>query len=327
MEPVTFEPILKRIRWGGQKLGTILGKDLGQETDYAESWEIADHAAGQSRVSEGPYRGRSLSQLIQQHGPAIFGRAPVPECFPLLIKFLDANDWLSLQVHPNDTQAVRYQPNAHGKTEAWVIIDAEPDSQICAGLKSGVTREDLQEALQNGTVEQCLHWSPVQAGDCIFVPAGTVHAIGPGVLLAEVQQQSDLTFRLHDWGRTGSDGKPRELHLEEALDCTDFLRGPVGPSATATAAAAGDMPARETVISCDHFHIVRHRTDQPLDLFTNGLFRILMVLEGELELQTAGTRKTHSRGETILIPASCESFGIFPSSVITLLEIASGPSD
>ncbi|MBS0265706.1 MAG: class I mannose-6-phosphate isomerase, partial [Planctomycetes bacterium] len=217
MGPLKFTPLLKRIRWGGRRLGELLGKALGNESDYAESWEICDHGVDQSRVASGPFAGLTLQELVQQQGHQLFGPGCIETQFPLLIKFLDANDRLSVQVHPNDEQAHAFLPWERGKTEAWVILSADPGSCVYAGLKSGVTRESLMQALQAGSVEECLHKLPVAPGDCIFVPAGTVHAIGEGIVLAEVQQSSNLTFRLFDWNRLGQDGRPRQLHIEESL--------------------------------------------------------------------------------------------------------------
>lgn len=319
MEPLLFEPILKRIRWGGRKLGDLLHKPIGAATDYAESWEIADQPGGQSVVADGPFQGCELTQLLQNHGDALLGIQSQLDQFPLLIKFLDAHDWLSLQVHPNDQQAKRYDPSENGKTEAWVILDAEPDSMICAGLKSGVTRDSFRQHLEAGSIEQCLHLIGVNPGDCVFVPAQTVHALGPGILLAEVQQQSDLTFRLHDWGRLGSDGQPREIHIEQSLECIDFARGPVNPvqplqNATATA-------AREVLICCEYFEIHRYRTDAPFVIDPVDRFHILMVLNGTVRMSTAASSRTLCKGTTVLIPATCGPVQMQPDEHVTVLDI------
>jgi len=203
--PLKFTPILKRIRWGGRRLGDVLNKPIAAFSDYAESWEICDHGADQSVVENGPWRGKTLQQLVREHADELLGKHRNLSQFPLLLKFLDAHDRLSLQVHPNDAQARRFVPGECGKTEAWVILAADPGSCIYAGLKAGVDERALREALAQGTVEQRLHRLTVVAGDCLYIPAGTVHAIGEGILLAEVQQSSDLTFRLFDWNRVGPD--------------------------------------------------------------------------------------------------------------------------
>lgn len=319
MEPITFEPLLKRIRWGGRKLGSVLNKPIGDATDYAESWEIADHPDGCSIVAGGSYSGSTLNELISSQGNALLGQQEGQQQFPLLIKFLDANDWLSLQVHPNDKQAKQYNPDENGKTEAWIILDAEPESQICAGLKEGVTRQKFETHLRNGTVEETLHMIPAKVGDCIFVPAQTVHALGPGILLAEVQQQSNMTFRLHDWGRLGSDGKPREIHVEESLSCIDFDRGPINP-VTPTAVSVGNNTT-EVLISCDYFRIRRHTTAESLRLEPDNQFQIIMMLDGHASLQTEARTTNVTRGTTILLPAALESATMIPDGKATFLEI------
>ncbi|HEX6984196.1 MAG TPA: type I phosphomannose isomerase catalytic subunit, partial [Planctomycetaceae bacterium] len=174
MLPLEFQPILKRIRWGGRRLER-LGKALGEGNDYAESWELADHGDDQSVVLGGEYAGWTLRRLVQERNRELFGRHAGTMQFPLLVKFLDANDRLSVQVHPNDDQAKRYAANANGKTEAWVIVDAEPGSRLYVGLKEGVTPERLRQAAADGTMEGLLHSFEVSPGECVFVPAGTVH--------------------------------------------------------------------------------------------------------------------------------------------------------
>ena len=254
--PLQFTPLLKRIRWGGRRLGTHLGKTLGPENDYAESWELVDHGDDQSRVISGSWAGRTLHELVRDEGAALLGAQAGLGQFPLLVKFLDANDRLSVQVHPNDQQAAAAIPGERGKTEAWVILEAEPQACVFAGLKPGVDRPALAQAVAAGTVEECLHRVAVKPGDCIFIPAGTVHALGEGVLLAEVQQSSDITYRLHDWNRLGPDGRPRPLHIEASLECTDFSRGPVDPQVPQPLPPWGPI-ARERLVHADYFILDR----------------------------------------------------------------------
>ncbi len=319
MEPLLFKPVLKQIRWGGRKLGSVLNKPIGDASDYAESWEITDQPSGQSIVASGQFEGLTLSELIRDHAHELLGRHDYLTQFPLLIKFLDANDWLSLQVHPNDQQAVNYSPNERGKTEAWVILHAEPDSQLCAGLKAGVTPESFERHLQQGTIKETLHMIPARAGDCVFVPAQTVHALGPGILLAEVQQQSNLTFRLYDWGRMGSDGKPRQIHVNESLSCIDFERGPVNP-VTSVELSYGDHHFEE-LVRCGYFVIRRHKAVDDFSLKLDDRFRILMLLDGVTELVTyAGTLRM-KKGDTVLLPAAISEASLQPKGPITLLEI------
>ncbi len=319
MEPLFFEPLIKQIRWGGRKLGEVLDKPIGSASDYAESWEVADHSNGQSVVSSGRFQKTTLSDLVTNFPEELLGRHASEKQFPLLIKYLDANDWLSLQVHPNDQQAKTYDAAENGKTEAWIILDAEPDSQIVSGLKGGVTREIFEKHLADGTVEETLHMIPAKVGDCIFVPSQTVHALGPGILLAEVQQQSNLTFRLHDWGRMGSDGKPREIHVEESLACIDFERGPVNP-VTPIELANGKHRFQELVRS-DYFVIRRHQAVDEFSIKLDDRFRILMLLDGTATLVTEFGDASLSRGTTALIPATTNSATIRPAGNVTVLEI------
>ena len=319
MEPLLFKPLIKQIRWGGRKLGDVLHKPIGSANDYAESWEIADHRSGQSVVASGTFAGQTLSELTGNDAHNLLGRHHHLQQFPLLIKFLDAHDWLSLQVHPNDQQAKEYDSNENGKTEAWIILDAEPDSRIVCGLQQGVTPEDLARHLKSGNVEDLLHIIPAKVGDCLFVPAQTVHALGPGILLAEVQQQSNLTFRLHDWGRVGNDGMPRDLHVEEALACIDFGRGPVSPIAPVL--LSDGRHHFEELIRCDYFVIRRHKAVDDFSLKLDDRFRVLMLLEGKASVLTDSGDVDLSKGTTALIPAAISNAVIRPDGSITLLEI------
>ena len=211
--PLRFQPILRRLIWGGRRLGTVLHKPIGNEGDYAESWELSDYHDSVSVVYEGSLAGTSLRQLVQTRGQELLGSAVSGhDQFPLLVKFIDAHQNLSVQVHPDDRTGKRLAGD-NGKTETWVILDAEPGSLIYAGLKPGVGRTELAEAIQSGKVEPLLHRFAPKPDDSILIEAGTVHAIGAGVLQVEIQEMSDATFRIDDWGRLGDDGKPRPLHI------------------------------------------------------------------------------------------------------------------
>lgn len=300
VEPLRFAPLLKRIRWGGRRLGTRLGKPIGPEHDYAESWEVVDHGSDQSVVANGPWQGRTLHDLVRDEADRLLGRDAGLPAFPLLIKFLDANDRLSVQVHPNDEQAPRYVPGERGKTEAWVILEAEPESCVFAGLKPGIHREELAAALAAGRVEECLHRLPVRPGDCVFIPAGTVHALGEGVLLAEVQQSSDLTFRLFDWNRLGTDGRPRPLHIEQSLECIDFQRGPVSPCKPELVDEQGGVRV-ERLARCPYFTLRRYRGAGPLELSTGNRCAVWIVVAGGVRWSEQGRAE---RGQTLLWPAA-----------------------
>ncbi len=321
MELLKFIPILKRLRWGGRRLGDLLGKSIGPDADYAESWEICDHGIDQSVVADGPWSGWSLQRLVREQGIALLGRQAGILQFPLLIKFLDARDRLSVQVHPNDDQARRLDPGERGKTEAWVILEAGPESCVYAGLRPTVDESRLRRAAKQGSIADCLHRVPVTTGDCLFIPAGTVHAIGEGIVLAEVQQSSDVTYRLFDWNRTGSDGIPRPLHLEQALACIDFSRGPVNKITPVMAAKPG--PHCEEIVKCRYFTIRRHTSAEPITISDDRRCHVIMVLGGALHyagMEPEG-RRTLAVGATALIPASALPLPLVPQTSAIFLDV------
>ena len=317
MLPLECQPILKRIRWGGRRLQQ-LGKTLGEGNDYAESWELADHGNDQSVVLNGEYAGWTLRRLVEEKNAELFGRHAGMTQFPLLVKFLDANDRLSVQVHPNDEQAKQYDPHENGKTEAWVIVDAEPGAKLYAGLKEGVTADQLRQASENGTVEQLLHSFEVSPGECVFIPAGTVHAIGAGILLAEIQQMSNLTFRLFDWGWVDADGNPRQIHLEESIACTDFTRGPVGPVDPHRSEHRHGVT--DELVRSDYFEMRRHVLERDHRLPVEDRFRVLTVLKGTGDLVAGDASMRFPLGRTVLIPATCPQVTIHPLAEMTVLE-------
>jgi mannose-6-phosphate isomerase len=317
LHPLRFEPIFKRLIWGGRKLATVLRKPIGEGSEYAESWEISDHRLDISRVAEGPLAGLTLRELIISHGEDLFGPAVGPrEQFPLLVKFIDARQDLSVQVHPDD-ELGRRLANDNGKTETWVIIHADPGSKIYAGLKPGTTREAMALAIENGTVETLLHSFEAREGDCIFIPAGTVHAIGAGVVLAEFQQMSDATFRLHDWNRLGLDGNPRPLHIAESLESIDFNAGPVSPSPTTLEPIPGGT--LERLARSEYFALERLNLVGPTTVGDPDRFTILLGVVGEAEVRSGEMTATLEMGHTLLLPASIGSCEVVPKGRATLL--------
>lgn len=316
--PLRFRPVFKRYIWGGRRLGTVLNKPIGPEDDYAESWEISDHPSGQSIVAEGPLAGTSLADLTRNHGRELLGRhAPQPR-FPLLFKFLDCRRVLSVQVHPNDEQAAKLTPPDLGKTEAWIVLDAEPGAVVYAGLKRGFDRGALAREVARGTTELCLHKFEPRVGDCIFIPAGTVHALGAGFLVAEIQQASDTTYRLFDWNRVGADGKSRPLHVEESLAVSDYVRGPVDPVQPQPTAE----PHVERLVECDKFRVDR-RTLTTADVIRSGNeFHLLAVLEGAVEVAGDVAGWPLVAGETLLIPAAIGATQLNPQGRAVVLDIS-----
>jgi mannose-6-phosphate isomerase len=317
LHPLRFEPIFKRLIWGGRRLGTVLGKPIGEGSQYAESWEISDHRLDVSRVADGPLAGESLRDLIRIHGEDLFGSAVGPrEQFPLLVKFIDAQQDLSVQVHPDDVRGRRLA-NDNGKTETWVIVHAEPGSKIYAGLKPGTTRDDMANAIEAGTVESLLHSFPAREGDCILIPAGIVHAIGEGVMLAEFQQMSDATFRLHDWNRLGADGNPRQLHIDESLESIDFEAGPVSPIEPTVERIPGGTIER--LSRSDYFSLERLTLTDSTMIGEPDRFTILVGLDGEVEVRSGTFTVTLELGQTLLLPASIGRCEVTPNGSATLL--------
>ena len=287
-QPLTFAPIFMERVWGGRHLQEFYGKDLPANVPIGESWEIVDRPEAQSIVRDGPLRGKTLHELWTQHRAQIFGDVPDASRFPLLIKLLDAREKLSLQVHPPNELASELGGEA--KTEFWYIADAGPEAELYVGLREGSTRQDFERALQNGDVTQHVHRISVQTGDAMFLPSGRVHAIGAGNLIVEIQQNSDTTYRVFDWNRLGTDGKPRALHIEESLRCIDF-----GDREPALTKGSGETLVRQT-----HFQIEKWKLSKPRLAAPEGKFAIVFCLAGKIEC--AGV--TIKPGEFFLVPSS-----------------------
>ncbi len=315
--PLRFEPLFRRYLWGGRRLGTMLSKPIGPGDDYAESWELVDHGDDQSVVSAGPLRGLTLHELVTRHNAELFGRHAGGSQFPLLFKFLDCNRTLSVQVHPNDEQGAQLDPPDLGKTEAWVVLAAEPGSKIYAGLKRGVTRDDLNAAIAAGTCEACLHEFEPQVDDCVFIQAGTVHALGAGLVIAEIQQASDTTFRLFDWNRVDAEGKPRQLHIAESLEVTDYQRGPVDPQEPQTAKDS----FRERLVDCDKFALDRLTLVEPQAIGGDARFHLLVPLAGAITVGGDVVSQPLSLGNTCLVPAAAGSVELSPHGKAVVLDI------
>ena len=263
-----------------------------------------------SVVRSGALAGVSLRQLVRDQPRALLGEALSRRArrdqFPLRVKFLDAHDVLSVQVHPDDALAPKLA-NDNGKTEAWVIVHAEPGSLIYAGLNRGVSREEFAAAMERGNVEPLLHRFEVKPGDCVFVPAGTVHAIGAGIILAEIQQSSDATFRVYDWGRVGADGNPRALHPSESLASTDFAAGPVNPVHVDAKPLPDRNGTSEQLVTCPYFALTRLTLAGKTTVGTSDRFTILMGLGGESALRHPGRGDGLTPlefGNTLLLPAA-----------------------
>ncbi len=314
--PLRFEPLFRRYVWGGRRLGEVLGKAIGAGDDYAESWEVVDHGHDQSIVANGSLSGLTLHDLVVRNGKELFGRHyPQPQ-FPLLFKFLDAHHNLSVQVHPNDDQASRLDPPDLGKTEAWVVLHADPGSVVYAGLKRGFDRPAFAREVHRGTTELCLHRFEPKVGDCIFIPAGTVHALGAGLIIAEIQQASDTTFRLFDWNRVDSAAQPRPLHIEQALDVINYDSGPV------TSQALSVTENVERLVDCDNFVLDRIQVESQAAVGGDDRFHLLVAVDGEVHLEQSNQRLSLEKAQAALLPAAAGEVHISnEGNPTTLLDI------
>ncbi|MBM3968656.1 MAG: class I mannose-6-phosphate isomerase [Planctomycetes bacterium] len=319
MPPLRLQPLFKQRPWGGRRLAQQWRKPDPNTIGWAESWEVVDLGDDQSRVLGGPFDGRSLHDLVCEHPDELLGRHAGCEQFPLLFKFLDAAQTLSVQVHPNDAQTETLTPRPHGKSEAWVILAAEPNCRLFVGLKAEVDRALLKRHLVAGTVEQCLHSIPAQVGDVISIPAGTVHSIGAGIALAEIQQPSDVTYRLFDWNRRDAHNRLRALHVEQALQCIDFNCGPVAPLAPRKLDASNGLS--EELIRTEHFDWRRHTlTANRFQLPVENRCCILSLIDGHAQIVSSTGREPLAAGESLVIPAACGPVVIEPTPGAVLLE-------
>ncbi len=301
--PLSFRPLFMERVWGGNRHAEMPGKGAPADKRIGESWELVDREDVQSIVARGPFLGTTLHELWTVFRKDVFG-AGVPDSprFPLLAKILDAQDTLSVQVHPPEHKAAEL----HGepKTEMWYLLDAAKDAALFAGFRHGTTRARFEQALAEGRVEELMHRVPVRAGDAMFIPSGRCHAIGAGCLIVEIQQNSDTTYRVFDWNRTGLDGKPRALHLVESLASIDFRDHE----------PALAQPSGETVVSCPLFHIERWPLAAPrADTGTDGV--IFTVLSGGVEC--AGEK--FARGEFFILPAAAQDRTLLPTAPDTSL--------
>lgn len=288
---LTFRPLYQSRVWGGRRLETLLNRTLPEpQTPFGESWEISDRPAEQSLCTLSDGAQVSLHDLWTRHREAVFGNALLShpaERYPLLMKILDACDDLSIQVHPPAHLAAEL--GGDPKTEMWFVVHAEPGAKIYAGLRHGVTREAFEQSIRDGTVADCVQVLEPKSGDCLFIPSGLIHAIGAGLVIYEIQQNSDTTYRVFDWNRVGLDGQPRALHLQESLRSIDFTSSPPGFQ---------QPDAEGRLITCEFFDVRQSRVHQPA-LGTAGEHLALAMIKGRL---TAASSHL-STGDFAIVPA------------------------
>lgn len=294
MYPLKMKPELKSLIWGGTKLREYYNKNCTRN-DVGESWEVSAHPEGESRIANGALKGLSLVDAIQNNPGEI-----APKDFPFLFKLIDASEDLSIQVHPDDAYVRKYNNGLHGKIEMWYIIDAKPDARIGYGWNQPMTPELVRQAIENDTLDQYIHYIPVSAGQAYFIPAGIVHCLCKGLLVAEIQQNSTMTYRLYDYNRKDKDGNNRQLHIKESLDVVDFSCD------TEAKMVTGD---NVTLTSCTYF-TVEKITGDLYQGNTNGAFEILFFIDGQGEIITAEGAEPFQGGDTFLLPSSLGAYTI-----------------
>jgi len=308
--PLLLEPVYKDYIWGGNRMAQRYGRENTPDI-CAESWEITDRPEGMSTVINGPLKGKTLRELVETMGPQLVGSSCSKSVFPLLIKIIDAKQDLSVQVHPNDDNA--HTTGGQPKTEMWYVLDGEPNAKIYAGLKPGVTQESFEAAMAGGELETvALAEVPARPGRAIFVPGGRVHAIGAGCLLLEIQQNSDTTYRVYDWGRVGHDGKPRETHLEQAMQVIDWEHAAPEVVPPRPLDTQGPNPWY-AIIQCPFFNTVRVELHEPEEVSHDGSsFHALFVTKGTALIGANGVMASASAGTSCLVPAAATDYTLTP---------------
>jgi mannose-6-phosphate isomerase len=295
-QPLVFEPIFMERVWGGRRLESLYGKRLPSAALIGESWEVVDRPEAQSVVHDGPLRGLTLHTLWCKHREAVFGNVPDGPHFPILAKLLDAQENLSLQVHPPATKAKEL--GGESKSELWYVANAAPKARIYAGLKKGTSRDNFAKAIEQGKVEKHLHVLEVQSGDAIFLPSGRMHALGAGNVIVEIQENSDTTYRIYDWDRAKKRRAPRPMHITEAMECVDFTD--FAPPLL--------RPEGESLVRHELFEIDKWVLEMDREIAGPGRFAIVVCLTGELE---CGGRQ-FKPGDFFLVPAQMEDRVVRP---------------
>lgn len=303
--PMKTNPTFKQYIWGGSALADRFGKPIA-DNFAAESWEISCHPDGPCTIANGAYAGLKLQEALDKYPAELLGNARY-ETFPLLVKLLDANQDLSVQVHPDDAYAHVHENGSLGKTEMWYVIDAKPDAKLVYGLKPGTTRDAFRAAIENGTLEQVLNYVPVKKGDSFFIPAGTLHAICGGLLIAEIQQSSNTTYRVYDYNRRDKDGNLRPLHVEKAVDVTSMEQ--VRDSGSQPPVTI-DGNTVTVLVSCPLFETVKYDISASAAMDGRGAFELLVFTEGSGAIAYDGGEEPFKAGDSFFIPATLGGYTI-----------------
>ena len=320
--PLRFDPIYQYRLWGGRRLSRLLSAPLPGDGPIGEAWVLSDRTDHQSVIAIGQLKGQTLGQVMEQFREPLMGKlSSRSRRFPLLLKFLDAHEMLSVQVHPSDDPSELNPAGDTAKTEAWVVIEAEKGSHIYAGLRSGTTVGNLRQSLDDGTITDHLVSIAPKAGDAVFIPAGTVHSLGDDVVVFEVQQNSDVTFRLYDWGRIDPETKePRPLQVDQAFACIEFG---ASDSGLATPRVETTTPVeRERLFDCHAFQLWRVLGQDPFTVGGIAEPRVLVGIEGSGQIMHDGTPYAVGKGDVWLLPAEAGECAFQPSGEVTMLEIA-----
>ncbi|MFZ4520090.1 MAG: type I phosphomannose isomerase catalytic subunit [Bacteroidales bacterium] len=318
--PLKFKPVLLEKIWGGQKIRTNLGLDFSPLPNCGEAWALSGVSGCQTIISNGFLAGNELNEILEIYmdelvGEKVYSRFPGE--FPILVKFIDANDWLSIQVHPDDALAARRNIGS-GKTEMWYVLDAEPGAELISGFSRKMNSASYLESMKENRLKETLNFEKVHKGDAFFIPAGRVHALGPGLLLAEIQQTSDTTYRIYDWDRVDSEGKPRDLHTDLALEAIDFT--PVDSYKTEY---KDQTNKPSTLVDCPYFttNLLHFNQETTKDYSWLDSFVIHVCVEGRSEIKANDDTVSLSAGEVILLPATLTDVMITPSPDVKILEV------
>lgn len=310
--PMTFRPVYKDYPWGGTRIPATYKRDVPAGI-YAESWEIADHLDGMSIVENGSMKGKTLREMLKNDPQAIMGSRTAGTRFPLLIKLIDANQKLSVQVHPNDETAAKFGGEA--KTEMWYLL-GDNEARVFCGLNEDVTRERFLQAVADGTSGDTMRPVPVKKGDAVFVRGGRVHAIDAGCLILEIQQNSNTTYRIYDWGRMGNDGKPRELHIDQAINVINW-GDTENPRVEPELLVDTDTFQCWEILQCEYFRLEKLVFSAPLEIPLDGsTFHALFVAEGEAEISWGDEALSAPAGTSILIPAALPAYTLTGNATI-----------
>jgi mannose-6-phosphate isomerase len=298
--PFTFDPVFKERIWGGRNLQRLYGKDLPPNVSIGESWEIVDRPEAVSVINNGPYKGKSLHWLVETHAAELLGSAPALNGrFPLLIKILDAQEKLSLQVHP--PAEIASMMGGEPKTEMWYVTEARQGAELFVGLKQGTTRSQFEAQIRNGSVSNCFHRLSVEQGDSMFLPSGRVHAIGGSVVIFEVQQNSDTTYRVFDWNRIDAKGHPRELHVDQSLRCIDF------EDFEPELMKANQTLSQQTLVNDPLFQVATRKGNNRQQINLRGAFAIIGGISGEVRINASEPVIRLGAGQFCLVPSTIGS--------------------